>query len=102
MVYHKASRTGAFYRNSSEVIHSGNVPEDGSETKTVLALYQTDRKNCLETPEFKDKVSKKSGLWDANLLSYDVGEFVPRESVLVEVLGSYEYNEGMINRRDYC
>ena len=97
MVYFKASRTGALYRSSSEIIQSGNVPTDGSENMKYLALYQTDRKHCLDFSEFKDHVRKKSKLWDERLISFDVGDFVPRESALIEILGSYEHIEGMEN-----
>ena len=92
MVYHKVSRTGAFYRSSSETIYSGAMPKNGSEGMKFYALYQTDRKH---DPESEGVVRKSSGLWNANLSFCDVGELVCRECALVEVLGSYEYNEGM-------
>lgn len=92
MVYHKVSRTGAFYRSSSEVIRSGATPKNGNEGTKFYALYQTDRKHG---PESEGRVRKNTKLWDADLSFYDVGEFVFRECALIEVLGSYEYNEGM-------
>ena len=98
MVYFKVSRTGAFYRSSSEVTYSGDTPKDGSEERTFLALYQTDRSRCIQYPEFKDNVRRESELWgDANTTSYDVGGFLSKERSLVEILGSYEHNEGINN-----
>ena len=96
MVHFKAAKTGASYRAISHMLASGdNIPRDGNDEKPFFALYQTDRKHCLDHPEYKDKVRLKSQLWDEKLSCHDVGAFTTVDLELVEVLGSYEYNESM-------
>ena len=96
MVYFKASRTGAFYRATSDVLTYLEPPNDGNDEKRFFAIYQLDRKGCLDTPEYKDNVRLRSALWDdASLTCRDVGDLNPTEWELVEVLGSYEWNESM-------
>jgi hypothetical protein len=98
MVYFGASKTGAFYQSSSDLFTSGSPPKDGSEEMKFLALYQTDRKGTNDSVEVRERVRKTSEMWKKEgcegLTTFDVGEFVIQEGVLVEVLGSYEYNEG--------
>ena len=98
MVYFGASKTGTFYQSSSDLFTSASPPKDGSEEMTFLALYQTDRKGTNDSAEVREKVRKTSEMWKKEgcegLSTFDVGEFVIQEGVLVEVLGSYEYNEG--------
>ena len=96
MVYFHAAQTAAFYRSSSESFTYLEPAEDGGDRMTFVALYQTDRKKCLQYPEFKDHVRQKSQLWnDESLIGRDVGDFAIVDLELVEVLGSYEYNESM-------
>lgn len=98
MVYFGASRTAAFYQATSQLYESRSPPQDGSEMMDFLTLYQTDRKGTNESDIVREKVRKTSELWTqegcAGLTSFEVGEFVIEEGVLVEVLGSYEFNEG--------
>lgn len=98
MVYFGASKTGAFYKASSEIHTSNSPPNDGSESMDFLALYQTDRRDVNESVEVREKVRKTSSLWKEEgcegLTTFEVAEFVIQEGVLVEVLGSYEFNEG--------
>ena len=100
MVYFNAATTAAFYQSSSELFTSGSPPTDGSEDMNFLALYQSDRKGTGDSVEVREKVRKTSELWKQEgcegLSTFDVGEFVIQEGVLVEVLGSYEYNEGKL------
>ena len=93
MVYFGASKTGSSYIASSPALTTGEFPQDGNASKNFLALYQTDRKHCLDHAEYKDKVRLRSELWDAKSSCHDVGAFTPMDLELVEVLGSYEYNE---------
>ncbi|KAK3721750.1 hypothetical protein LTR37_002915 [Vermiconidia calcicola] len=69
------------------------MPEEDTDRMSFFALYQTERKRCLESPEFKDHVRQETELWQPGLRGRDVGEFAIGEFTLVEVLGSYEYNE---------
>lgn len=95
MVHFRVSKTAAFYRSVSEIYHSGSMPEEDTDRMSFFALYQTERKRCLESPEFKDHVRQETELWQPGLRGRDVGEFAIGEFTLVEVLGSYEYNESM-------
>ena len=96
MVHFRVSKTAAFYRSASEIFHSGaHMAEEDTDRMSFFALYQTERKRCLESPEFKDHVRQETGLWQPGLRGRDVGEFAIGEFTLVEVLGSYEYNERM-------
>ena len=98
MVYFGASKTGAFYTAASEIFTSNSPPKDGSESMDFLTLYQTDRKAVTESVEVREKVRKTSSMWKEEgcegLTSFDVGDFVITEGVLIEILGNYEYNEG--------
>lgn len=125
MVYFRAARTAAFYRATSSVLRSVGLVEedtaaltlaripsatspDGNDFKDFLALYQTDRKHCLESAEYRENVRLGSELWDAISSSHDVGSFAPTDLELVEVLGSYSENEGtclvswLFGRRGDC
>lgn len=93
MVYFQASKTGASYEATAEIMTSGSFSNDGNEGKDFFALYQTDRKHCLDYPEYKENVRLKSRLFAEGATCHDVGTFSPTGLALVEVLGSYEYNE---------
>ena len=100
MVYNKASATGAFYASSSELVTSDNpaAPKDRSEDMKFLAIYQTERGGTLKANLGNPNIRNTSSYFDnvgKGLHHWDVGDLVRGEANLVEVLGSYEHNEGI-------
>jgi hypothetical protein len=100
MVWFNVAKNAAFYRSSSEVFTSGSPPIDGSETMPFLAVYQTDRGDISSGTGGSEKVRLTSGMWKAEgcegLMVFDVADLIMADGSLVEVLGSYEYNESMV------
>jgi len=74
---------------------------EGNDFKGFLALYQTDRKHCLEYEEYKDHVRSTSELWDRASSVHDVGSFAPVDMELVEPLGQKDGggDEGQLHLR---
>ncbi|KAK3056527.1 hypothetical protein LTR09_002320 [Extremus antarcticus] len=95
MVYFNATKTGAVYHSSSSCSHSENHATNETDQMDFLAIYQTAQPDCLDTPEFKNNVRQRSELWGKDLKVHldDVCEYAAKEMKLVEVLGSYEFNE---------
>lgn len=97
MVWHNVAKTAAFYQSSSEIFTSKSPPSDGTEEMPFLAVYQTDRGDVSSGAGGSDKVRLKSEMWEVESLQeemvFDVADLVMGDGVLVEVLGSYEYNE---------
>lgn len=95
MVYHKASRTGAFYQSSSHIITSREPPKDRSEDMKFLAIYQTAQAGTLKANWSNPLIRNTSKRWEEGLHHWDVGDLVRAEGNLIEVLGSYEHIEGI-------
>ncbi|KAK5121616.1 hypothetical protein LTR85_004788 [Meristemomyces frigidus] len=102
MVHFGAAKIAALYQATSDVIRSGGVeddaaslslarissatPPDGNDFKAFLALYQTDRKHCLDHEDYMDNVRLTSELWDAASSCHDVGSFQPADLEVVKVV----------------
>ncbi|KAK5175591.1 uncharacterized protein LTR77_000730 [Saxophila tyrrhenica] len=95
MVYFKVMKNSAIYQSTSDALLSSNSNAQKTDSMPFLALYQTARSNCLESAEFKNNVRVRSRLWDPDLKKHlsEVCEHSTQQLKLVEVLGSYEFNE---------
>ena len=99
MVYFKVSRTSAFYAASSDTYTYLQPPGRGIDQKQYLALYQMGRPRPWDQKEYKENVRLESQLWDRGLSCLDIADLCPEDLELVEILGSYEYNESMLTLR---
>jgi hypothetical protein len=94
MVYYGVAKTSALYKSMSEPMAS----EDDRPIirKPFLAMYQSNTPDITKTPAFQKKVRLTYHEWNPGSTVYDVSDFTGHEFLLVEVLGSYEYNEGIV------
>ncbi|EMC96629.1 hypothetical protein BAUCODRAFT_148210 [Baudoinia panamericana UAMH 10762] len=115
MVHFGICKTAAFYRATSDTlgmqtsgpfafIKNSAMMRFGTATsgeegggEAYLAWYQTDRRRCLECPEYEIHVRQTNELWDAESICHDVGSFEIADLELVEVhdvYGPREEGEG--------
>ncbi len=97
MVYFNVSSTAAFYEACSEVPAYLNPNPDGVDQMEFLAMYQMGRTIPRYMVEYQESVRTRSQLWEERLgTCFDVAKFASEHLELVEVLGSYGENEGML------
>lgn len=96
MVYSKISRTGALYKSNTETFSYLNPSSSAIDQLDYVALYQTDKpSSSWDQKQYQENVRLKSQLWDNDLTCFDVADVARADFELVEILGSYEHNEGM-------
>ncbi|KAK5687865.1 hypothetical protein LTR17_026696 [Elasticomyces elasticus] len=92
MVYFGVAKKAAFYRASCDVLEHLVPPNDGNNGRPFLTLFQTDRKDALSYPEFREKVRQTTQLWGGKR-GREVGEFKDEQVSLIEGQGSPDSNE---------
>lgn len=95
MVHFKVSSTAAFYQSCSPFFTYLDPPRDGVGEMEFLALYQMGRTIPRYLDAYQKNVRVRSRLWDETLgTCFDVAQFASDHLELVEILGSYAYDEG--------
>jgi hypothetical protein len=95
MVYYGVAKTSALYQSTSDIIAADN--SKAVIGKPFVAMYQSNTPEITNTPAFHEKVRLSYHEWDPGSTVYDVSDLAGHEFTLVEVLGSYEYNEGTVH-----
>lgn len=94
MVFFKVCSTAAFYESSMAALTYLDPPDHDVDEMKFLALYQMGKTIPRYMPEYQDHVRTKSDLWDEGLTCFQIAQFDSDHIEMIEVLGSYEYNEG--------
>ena len=98
-IYHKVARTAAFYKATGKSFTYLEQADREVDQMDHLAIYQTDRPRPQDQQAFKDHVRVRSTLLgEDNPHITEVADLVMEDLELVEILGSYEFNEGNYSR----